>query len=95
MTVEEFEKIIESYKREYLTIVKKIGADHIWMAPNKGDWYHSQYFVIDVKRNSSSGSGQDVDLTFAVNDASIANPVMIANLQLLKTYIQKRILNIH
>ncbi|GEM_PF-2170212 len=87
MTVEEFEKIIESYKREYLTIVKKIGADHIWMAPNKGDWYHSQYFVIDVKRNSSSG--QDVDLTFAVNDASIANPVMIANLQLLKTYIQK------
>ncbi len=85
MTVEEFEKIIESYKREYLTIVKKIGADHIWMAPNKGDWYHSQYFVIDVKRNAS----QDIDLTFAVNDSSIGNPKMLADLSMVKTYLQK------
>ncbi len=85
MTIEEFEETIESFKREYLTIVKKIGPDHIWMAPHKNDWYHSQYFVIDVKRNIDL----ELSLTLNVNDLNIQDRTLVPRLNELKKYLQK------
>lgn len=85
MTIEEFEETIESFKREYLTIVKKIGPDHIWMAPHKNDWYHSQYFVIDVKRDIDL----NLELSLNVNDTNTVDRGMVSRLNDLKRYLLK------
>jgi 5-methylcytosine-specific restriction endonuclease McrBC GTP-binding regulatory subunit McrB len=85
MTIEEFEETIESFKREYLTIVKKIGPDHIWMAPHKNDWYHSQYFVIDIKRNLDA----ELELSLNVNDLNPVDKTLTNRLGDLKRYLQK------
>lgn len=85
MTIEDFEETIESFKREYLTIVKKIGPDHIWMAPHKNDWYHSQYFVIDVKRNIDS----ELELSLNVNDLNIPDKILANRLSGLKLFIEE------
>jgi len=85
LTIENFEETIESFKREYLTIVKKIGPDHIWMAPHKNDWYHSQYFVIDVKRNMNS----ELELSLNVNDLTVPDRTLAIRLTDLKKYLTK------
>jgi len=85
MTIEDFEETIESFKREYLTIVKKIGPDHIWMAPHKNDWYHSQYFVIDVKRNIDS----ELELSLNINDLNVQDRTLVPRLVELKAYLTK------
>jgi len=85
MTLEEFESKIEEFKREYLTIIKKVGADHIWMAPHKYDWYHSQHFVIDIKRNDEL----ELELSLNVNDIYVQDRTMASRLSELKRYLQK------
>jgi 5-methylcytosine-specific restriction protein B len=85
LNITEFEETIESFKREYLTIVRKNGPDHIWMAPHKNDWYHSQYFVIDVKRNIDL----ELELSLNVNDYSVIDKKLQYRLGELKKYILK------
>jgi 5-methylcytosine-specific restriction endonuclease McrBC GTP-binding regulatory subunit McrB len=85
MTIEDFENFIESLKRKYLTIVRKIAPDNLWMAPNKADWYHSQYFVIDVKLNSD----KEIEISFNVNDINVVDKRMRDILNNLKTHLKK------
>ena len=85
MTLEEFESKIEEFKREYLTIIKKVGADHIWMSPHNYDWYHSQHFVIDIKRNDEL----ELELSLNVNDIYVQDRTMASRLSELKRYLQK------
>jgi 5-methylcytosine-specific restriction protein B len=87
LTITEFEERIESFKREYLTIVRKIGPDHIWMAPHKNDWYHSQYFVIDVKRNIDLEL--ELSLNVNVNDYNIIDRNLKYRLEELKKHLVK------
>ncbi|EJF06681.1 hypothetical protein ThvES_00012280 [Thiovulum sp. ES] len=87
MTIVEFEEKIESFKREYLTIVRKIGPDHIWMAPHKNDWYHSQYFVIDVKRNLELEL--ELSLSVNVNDYNVVDRNLKYRLEELKKYLTR------
>jgi 5-methylcytosine-specific restriction endonuclease McrBC GTP-binding regulatory subunit McrB len=83
LTLPEFEETIESFKREYLTIVKKNGPDYIWMAPHKNDWYHSQYFVIDVRRNIDT----ELELSLNINDYNVIDKQLLARLGELKNYL--------
>ena len=90
MTIEDFEETIESFKREYLTIVKKIGPDHIWMAPHKNDWYHSQYLVIDIKRNMDSELELSLNVNeFNVSEFNVADRSLLNRLGDLKKYLLK------
>jgi len=85
LSIEEFENYIEGLKRKYLTIVRKIAPDNLWMAPNKADWYHSQYFVIDVKLNSD----KQIEISFNVNDVNVVDKRLRDILNSLKTFLKR------
>jgi hypothetical protein len=85
VSIEEFESYIEGLKRKYLTIVRKIAPDNLWMAPNKADWYHSQYFVIDVRLNLE----KNIEISFNVNDVIAVEKRLRQSLDNLKSYLKR------
>ena len=94
MTIEEFEETIEKFKREYLTIVKKLSVDNIWMAPHKKDWYHSQFLVIDIKLGSTSELliSLNVNTSPNIHDGELLNKLIELKQTIIKeNYIFKNI----